>query len=50
MTFAFNGFRAWKLKTDGIKIVSVEDIAIVTSDGATYLIESQEELILILNR
>lgn len=50
MTFAFDGFHAWKLKTGDIKTISVEDMAVVTSDGTRYLIEPQEELILISNR
>lgn len=47
MTFAFDGFHAWKLKDGGIKTISVEEMAVVNDDGATYLIEPQEALILI---
>jgi hypothetical protein len=47
MTFAFDGFHAWK-RTDGTeKTISVEEMAVVTEDGADYLIAPQEELILI---
>ncbi|MBT8244209.1 MAG: aminopeptidase P family protein [Winogradskyella sp.] len=47
MTFAFDGFHAWKLKKGGVKTISVEEMAVVKKDGAKYLIEPQEELILI---
>jgi Xaa-Pro aminopeptidase len=47
MTFAFDGFHAWELKEGGIKTISVEEMAVVTESGAEYLIEPQEELILI---
>jgi Xaa-Pro dipeptidase len=46
--FAFDGFFAWKLPTPGeTKTLSVEEMAVVTSTGAEYLIPPQEELILI---
>jgi Xaa-Pro aminopeptidase len=47
MTFAFDGFHAWKLKDGQIKTISVEEMAVVTKDGADYLIAPQEDLILI---
>lgn len=47
MTFAFDGFHAWKLPDGNTKTISVEEMAIVTENGAEYLIEPQEELILI---
>ncbi|RZS96684.1 M24 family metallopeptidase [Cecembia calidifontis] len=47
MLFAFDGFHAWKLPNGGTKTMSVEETAVVTKDGARYLIEPQEELILI---
>ncbi|AFL84537.1 Xaa-Pro aminopeptidase [Belliella baltica DSM 15883] len=47
MLFAFDGFHAWNLPNGGTKTMSVEETAVVTSDGARYLIEPQKELILI---
>lgn len=47
MTFAFDGFHAWKLESGGTKTISVEEMAVVTEDGAEYLISPQEDLILI---
>ncbi|WP_299123799.1 M24 family metallopeptidase [uncultured Winogradskyella sp.] len=47
MTFAFDGFHAWKLADGGTKTISVEEMAVVKEDGAEYLIAPQEELILI---
>ena len=47
MLFAFDGFHAWKLPHGGTKTMSVEETAVVTKDGARYLIAPQEKLILI---
>lgn len=47
MLFAFDGFHAWKLPNGGTKTMSVEETAVVTKDGARYLINPQDELILI---
>ena len=47
MLFAFDGFHAWKLPDGGTKTMSVEETAVVTKDGARYLIEPQKKLILI---
>jgi len=49
MVFAFDGFYAWKLPQGGEKTMSVEEMAVITEDGAEYLISPQEELILIKN-
>jgi len=45
-TFAFDGFFAWSV-VGGEKLISVEEVAVVTDDGARYLIPPQEDLILI---
>ncbi|MFC4269695.1 M24 family metallopeptidase [Polaribacter marinivivus] len=47
MTFAFDGFHAWKREDGTEKTISVEEMAVVTKDGARYLTKPQEELILI---
>ncbi|OEK04210.1 M24 family metallopeptidase [Roseivirga misakiensis] len=47
MTFAFDGFHAWKRADGTEKTISVEEMAVVTTNGAEYLIPPQEELILI---
>ncbi len=49
-TFAFDGFFKWGIEIDGKKVsktISVEEMAVVTKNGAEYLIPPQEELILI---
>jgi Xaa-Pro aminopeptidase len=50
MTFAFDGFHAWTLPNGGTKTISVEEMAVVNEDGAEYLIEPQEDLILIASK
>lgn len=50
MTFAFDGFHAWKLADGTEKTISVEEMAVVTKDGAKYLTKPQEELILISSK
>ena len=47
MTFAFDGFHAWKLDQENLKTISVEEMAVVTENGAEYLIAPQDEMILI---
>jgi len=44
--FAFDGFYMWEIE-GGTKTISVEEMAVVTEDGAEYLTAPQEELILI---
>lgn len=46
-TFAFDGFFAWKLDGDQTKTISVEEMAVITENGAEYLTPPQESLILI---
>ena len=48
--FAFDGFFSWPLPEGGTKTLSVEEMAVVTEDGAEYLIPPQEELVLIPSR
>ena len=50
MTFAFDGFHAWKRADGTEKTISVEEMAVVTATGAEYLISPQEELILIKSK
>ncbi|MCP3168785.1 M24 family peptidase [Myxococcus qinghaiensis] len=46
--FAFDGFFAWQDGApDAQRIVSVEEMAVVTETGAEYLIPPQEDLVLI---
>lgn len=47
MTFAFDGFHSWELPDGNLKTISVEEMVVITKDGAEYLIAPQEELILI---
>jgi len=44
--FAYDGFYKWEIE-GGTKTISVEEMAVVTENGAEYLTEPQEELILI---
>ncbi|MFP8489479.1 M24 family metallopeptidase [Gracilimonas sp. Q87] len=47
MVFAFDGFHSWALSDSTFKTISVEEMAVITEDGARYLIEPQEALILV---
>ena len=52
-TFAYDGFFSWEIEHEGgkaEKMISVEEMVVVTQDGAEYLIPPQEELILIPSR
>lgn len=44
--FAYDGFYMWEIE-GGTKTISVEEMAVVTADGAEYLTAPQEELVLI---
>ncbi|GAB4199602.1 MAG: hypothetical protein Tsb002_35270 [Wenzhouxiangellaceae bacterium] len=47
MVFAFDGFYRW-IRDDGTsKTISVEEMAVITENGAEYLIPPQEELVLV---
>jgi Xaa-Pro aminopeptidase len=48
--FAFDGFFSWEFQKNGAtvsKTISVEEMAVITENGAEYLIPPQEDLILI---
>lgn len=47
--FAYDGFYMWEID-GGTKTISVEEMAVVTENGAEYLTSPQEELILISSR
>lgn len=47
MTFAFDGFHSWNLTDSTTKTISVEEMAVITEDGAQWLTPPQEDLILI---
>ena len=50
MTFAFDGFYSWYYPGSGkqeTKTISVEEMVVITDDGARYLTPPQSELILI---
>ena len=51
-TFAFDGFFCWRLDGDegATKTLSVEEMAVVTNQGAEYLIPPQEELVLVTSQ
>jgi Xaa-Pro dipeptidase len=50
--FAFDGFFAWELEgaEEGTKTISVEEMAVITAQGARWLVPPQEDLILIPSR
>ena len=47
MKFAFDGFHSWPLLDSTTKTISVEEMVVITEDGAEWLTEPQEELVLI---
>ncbi|MDA0378853.1 MAG: M24 family metallopeptidase [Bacteroidetes bacterium] len=47
MTFSFDGFHSWPLTDSTTKTISVEEMVVITEDGARWLTPPQEELILI---
>jgi Xaa-Pro aminopeptidase len=46
-TFAYDGFFMWNLSDGTTKTISVEEMAVITDDGAEYMCEPQKEWILI---
>lgn len=49
-TFAYDGFFSWKLPDGNTKTISVEEMAVITKDGAEYMCNPQEKLILISSK
>jgi Xaa-Pro aminopeptidase len=47
MTFAFDGFHSWLLDSGQPKTISVEEMVVITEQGAEYLIPPQQDLVLI---
>ena len=47
MTFAFDGFFKWNLDEEQTKTISVEEMVVITENGAEWLTPPQEDLILI---
>ena len=50
MTFAFDGFYSWPLGGGDTKTISVEEMVVITDDGAEWLTPPQEDLVLIRSR
>jgi Xaa-Pro aminopeptidase len=46
-TFAFDGFFGWEREDGTTKTISVEEMVVITEDGAEWLIAPQEEWVLI---
>ena len=46
-TFAFDGFFGWTREDGTTKTISVEEMVVITEDGAEWLIDPQEEWILV---
>ena len=49
MVFAFDGFFSWPLNNTEFKTISVEEMAVITKNGAEYLIPPQQNLVLVSN-
>lgn len=47
MVFAFDGFHAWTRADSTLKTISVEEMVVITENGAEYLIAPQEEMVLV---
>ncbi|MFY0684685.1 MAG: aminopeptidase P family protein [Balneola sp.] len=47
MVFAFDGFHAWTREDSTLKTISVEEMVVITENGAEYLIAPQEEMVLV---
>lgn len=49
-TFAYDGFFSWEREDGSTKTISVEEMAVVGREGSTYMVEPQEEWILISSK
>ncbi|MDH3222892.1 MAG: aminopeptidase P family protein [Gemmatimonadota bacterium] len=49
-TFAFDGFYGWPRDDGTTKTISVEEMVVITQEGAEWLVPPQEELVLIGGR
>ena len=47
MTFSFDGFHKWSLSDSTTKTISVEEMVVITEEGARWMTPPQEDLILI---
>ncbi len=47
MTFSFDGFHKWSLTDSTTKTISVEEMVVITEEGAEWMTPPQDELILI---
>lgn len=47
MTFSFDGFHKWSLTDSTTKTISVEEMVVITEEGARWMTPPQEDLILI---
>ena len=47
MTFAFDGFHSWLMADGNPKTISVEEMVVITENGAKYLVPPQIDLVLI---
>jgi len=46
-TFAFDGFYGWEREDGSTKTISVEEMVVITEDGAEWLIDPQESWVLV---
>lgn len=46
-TFAFDGFFGWEIGEGATKTISVEEMVVITPDGAEWLVPPQEEWVLV---
>jgi Xaa-Pro aminopeptidase len=49
-TFAFDGFFGWEREDGSTKTISVEEMVVITEDGAEWLVPPQEEWVLVGRR